>query len=120
VEWEQVRDFLVLHYNATERDDTPFWNYCRTMQVPESLAEKYRVFRTYGRVFRENEELFNDTSWFAVMIGQLLTPRTYDPVADVLSVEDTQARLDEIRTAIRTSAEYMPMHRKFIEDNCAA
>jgi tryptophan halogenase len=120
IEWEQVRDFLVLHYNATERNDTPFWDYCRTMQIPESLVEKYRVFRTYGRVFRENEELFNDTSWFAVMIGQLMAPRTYDPVADVLSKEETQARLDEIRSAVRASADYMPGHRKFIEDNCAA
>jgi tryptophan halogenase len=90
------------------------------MPIPDSLAEKYRVFRTHGRVFRENEELFNDTSWFAVMIGQLMKPRTYDPVADVLSLENTQARLDEIRSAVKASAEVMPMHRKFIEDNCAA
>jgi tryptophan halogenase len=119
-EWEQVRDFLVLHYNATERSDSPFWNHCRTMQVPETLAEKYRVFRTYGRVFRENEELFNDTSWFAVMIGQLMSPRTYDPVADVLSLDETRRRLDEIRSAVKASADYMPMHRKFIDENCAA
>ncbi len=119
-EWEQVRDFLVLHYNATERDDSPFWNYCRTMEIPEVLKEKYEVFKTYGRVFRENEELFNDTSWFAVMIGQLMQPRTYDPVADVLGDEETRARLDEIRAAVKTSADYMPMHRRFIEEHCAA
>jgi tryptophan halogenase len=119
-EWEQVRDFLVLHYNATQRDDTPFWRHCRDMEVPETLKEKYRVFATYGRVFRENEELFNDTSWFAVMIGQLLEPRTYDPVADVLSEAETRRRLDEIRSAVKASADYMPLHRKFIEENCAA
>jgi tryptophan halogenase len=119
-EWEQVRDFLVLHYSATERNDTPFWDYCRTMPVPESLKEKRRVFETYGRVFRENEELFNDTSWFALMVGQLMTSRTYDPVADVLDLEATQARLDEIRAAIKVSVDYMPTHRKFIEDNCAS
>ena len=110
----------MLHYNATQRDDTPFWNYCRTMAIPESLIEKYRVFRTYGRVFRENEELFNDTSWFAVMLGQLMTPKTYDPVADVLSAEETRRRLDEIRSAVKASADHMPMHRKFIQEHCAA
>jgi tryptophan halogenase len=119
-EWEQVRDFLVLHYNATERTDSPFWDYCRTMQIPESLQEKYRVFRTYGRVFRENEELFNDTSWFAVMIGQLISPRTYDPVADVMPLDETQRRLDEIRSAVKASADYMPPHSRFIAENCAA
>ena len=119
-EWEQVRDFLVLHYNATQRDDTPFWDYCRTMQIPETLQEKYRVFASYGRVFRDNEELFNDTSWFAVMIGQLMQPGIYDPVADVMSPEETQRRLDEIRSAVRASAEHMPTHRRFIEEHCAA
>ena len=90
------------------------------MDVPEALAEKIRVFESYGRVFRENEELFNDTSWFAVMHGQLLKPRSYDPVADVLSLEETKARLDQIQTAVRNSVDYMPPIEEFIAGNCAA
>jgi tryptophan halogenase len=119
-EWEQVRDFLAMHYHATERDDTPFWTYCRNMDVPETLKEKYRVFASHGRVFRENEELFNDTSWFAVMIGQLLKPQSYDPVAEAMSLAETRSRLDEIRAAVKTSADYMPTQAQFIKDNCSA
>ncbi|MEO8115058.1 MAG: tryptophan halogenase family protein [Phenylobacterium sp.] len=119
-EWEQVRDFIILHYQATERDDTPLWNQVRTMDIPEALAEKMRVFRTYGRVFRENEELFNDTSWFAVMVGQLMTSRGYDAVAEVLSLEETRDRLDQVQAAIQNSVDYMPLHRTFLEQNCAA
>jgi tryptophan halogenase len=119
-ETEEIRDFLVLHYKATERDDTPFWDYCRNMEVPDRLAEKIEVFRNSGRCFRENEELFNDTSWFAVMTGQLMQPRTYDPVAQLLSLEETQSRLEHIRTAVANSADYMPRHIDFIRDNCAA
>jgi tryptophan halogenase len=119
-ETEEIRDFLVLHYKATERDDTPFWDYCRTMDVPDRLAEKIDVFQNSGRCFRENEELFNDTSWFAVMVGQLMKPRRHDPVADLLSLEETQARLDHIRTAVANSADYMPIHRDFIAQNCAS
>jgi tryptophan 7-halogenase len=119
-ETEEIRDFLVLHYKATERDDTPFWNYCRNMEVPDRLAEKMKVFANSGRCFRENEELFNDTSWFAVMTGQLLQPRRYDPVADLLSLDETKARLEHIRTAVSNSADYMPRHRDFIRDTCAA
>jgi hypothetical protein len=78
-EYERVRDFIVLHYNATQRDDTELWNYCRTMSIPDSLQEKYDIFRSRGRVFRENEELFNDTSWFAVMIGQNIRPAQLRP-----------------------------------------
>jgi len=119
-EWEQVRDFIILHYKVTERDDTPLWRHVRTMDAPEPLAEKIRVFETYGRVFRENEELFNDTSWFAVLIGQLMKPKSYDPVADVLSLEETRRRLDQIQSAIRVSVDHMPPHDRFIAENCAA
>jgi len=119
-EYEIVREFVVLHYKATEREDSEFWRYCKNMDVPERLAEKIRVFEAYGRTFRENDELFNDTSWFAVMIGQLMKPRTYDPVADILPVDETRYRLNHIAEAIRNSADYMPTHKDFIRENCAA
>lgn len=119
-EWEQVRDFIILHYNATERDDTPFWNHVRTMDVPDSLKAKYDLYAKSGRIFREDDELFNDTSWFAVMTGQRLKPERYDPVAEVLSLEETDARLTEIRNVMRTCADQMPKHTEFIRQNCAA
>ncbi|MDG2534068.1 tryptophan 7-halogenase [Sphingomonas sp. HITSZ_GF] len=119
-DYEEIRDFLVLHYHATERTDSPFWNYCRTMEIPERLAEKMRVFRSHGRAFRENEELFNDTSWFAVMLGQLIEPASHDPVADVMPLDETRSRLAHIREAIANSADYMPSHRDFIREHCAA
>ncbi|WP_297730396.1 tryptophan halogenase family protein [uncultured Maricaulis sp.] len=119
-EFERVRDFIILHYNATTRDDTPFWDHCRTMQVPPGLAEKYRIFEGYGRVFRENDELFNDTSWFAVMIGQGLKPRSFDPVAECLSEDETRRRLAQIRQAMQASSDHMPNHAQFIAGNCAA
>lgn len=119
-EYAEIRDFLILHYKATERDDSPFWDYCRTMPVPDRLQEKMDVFREHGRTFRENEELFNDTSWFAVMWGQLMKPKAYDPVADVLSLAETRERLDHIRAAISNSADYMPLHRDFIRQHCGA
>jgi len=119
-EYEKIRDFLILHYKATERDDTPYWDHCRNMQVPEYLAEKIRLFESYGRVFRENDELFNDTSWFAVMVGQGLKPRAYDPLVDVLSQEELRNRMGGIKTVIDNCAAQMPDHWEFIAQNCAA
>jgi tryptophan halogenase len=119
-EAERIRDFIVLHYNATQRTDSAFWDYVRTMSVPDSLAEKYEIFRSRGRVFRENEELFNDTSWFAVLTGQNIAPASYDPVADVLTIEETRRRLAQTAEAIRNSADYMPLHAAFISEHCAA
>jgi len=119
-EYEEIRDFLVLHYKATERDDTPFWDLCRNLPVPDRLQEKIGIFEHNGRTFRDNGELFNDTSWFAVMVGQLMRPKSYDPVADILPLEETRRRLAQIRSAVSNSADYMPKHRDFILENCAA
>jgi tryptophan halogenase len=119
-ESEFIRDFLILHYHATDRDDSPFWRYCRTMAIPERLAEKMRVFQNSGRCFREHDELFNDTSWFAVMVGQGMMAERYDPVADHMSLAETQSRLAHIREAVAKSSDYMPTHHDFIAQNCAA
>ena len=119
-ESEYIRDFLVLHYYLNRGRDSPFWEYCRNMELPERLAEKIRVFEATGRCFRENDELFNDTSWFAVMVGQGLEFGRYDPVAELLSLEETRHRLAEIKRVIANSVDYMPAHRQFIADNCAA
>ena len=119
-EYEKIRDFLILHFNATRRNDTPYWDYLRTMPIPDYLADKIAVFESHGRVFRENEELFNDTSWFAVMVGQGLEPRGYDPMADVMPVDELRTKLRDIHAVIARSAEVMPDHMAFIADNCAA
>ena len=74
LEFEQVRDFIILHYHATERDDSPFWNYCRNMEIPQSLAERIAIYRENARLYRHDNELFSETSWFAVMHGQNIAP----------------------------------------------
>jgi tryptophan halogenase len=119
-EYERIRDFLVLHYNATERDDSPFWNYCRTMSIPDFLQHKLDLFRARGRIFRENNELFNDTSWFAVMVGQNIKAGGYDPLVDVLSDAEVRKRLASIKATVSNAADTMPSHREFIARNCSA
>ncbi len=119
-EYERIRDFLILHYKATERADTPFWNYCRTMGIPDYLADKIRIFESHGRIFRENEELFTDTSWFAVMIGQGIRPRGYDPLVDVLPADETRRRLAQIREVLYGAVDKMTSHSEFLAQNCAS
>jgi tryptophan halogenase len=113
-ETERVRDFLILHYRCVERNDTPFWRHCRDLCIPDSLSEKIDLFLGRGRIFRENEELFSGSSWFAVMVGQGLSPRGYDPLVDVLSPADTRRRMAQIRAGIANSVDLMPMHGDFI------
>jgi tryptophan halogenase len=119
-EWERIRDFLILHYHATERSDSSFWNHCRTMRVPPRLTEYVELFRRSGRFYRENEELFTQTSWVQVMLGQRVTPAGYHPLADQLSEADLHAYLGGIGRIIDKCAEAMPPHEKYIERYCAA
>ena len=115
-EYIRIRDFIVLHYNTTTRDDSEFWNRVRTMEIPDGLREKYDIFRNRGRIFRENDELFSDTSWFSVMTGQNLWPKTYDPVADVLDDAETLKRLQNVRDVIGTCLGQMPFHNTYLSD----
>ena len=113
-EWERVRDFLILHYKATQRRDTEFWNKCRAMEVPETLAYKIRLFEARGRVVLYDEETFLEPDFVSVFVGQGLLPRRYDPVADAIGLDLTKDRLNRMRAAIRQAAETMPAYRAFI------
>jgi tryptophan halogenase len=119
-EYVDIRDFLVLHYKATERNDSAFWDYCRTLEPPEGLAYKLDMFRRNGRIFREHEELFTETSWLAVMIGQGIEAGGYHPAADLLSDEETLRRLDHIREVVSQSADLMPSQEAFLRHHGSA
>ena len=119
-EYARIRDFLILHYNATQRDDSEFWNYCRTMSVPDTLTEKMEIFRTNGLVFREEDELFTETSWAAVMMGQGIAMQGHNPMADVLDPAATRKELDEMEKSIRFLISQMPTHEQYVSKYCPA
>lgn len=119
-EYEQVRDFVVLHYRATERRDTPFWRHCAAIPAPAGLARKLEIFQATGQIFRENEELFTEQSWLQVMIGQGIRPRRYHPVADNLPAEQFNEFLSNIRTLIHGAVERMSSHERFVAEHCAS
>ena len=119
-EYVDIRDFLVLHYKATERDDTPFWDYCRTLPPPEGLAAKLEMFRTNGRVYREHEELFTETSWLSVMVGQGMEAKGYHPAADLLPDDETLRRLAHIREVVAQTAAALPTQAQFLEQEGSA
>jgi tryptophan halogenase len=119
-EFEQVRDFIILHYSATERDDTEFWKYCRAMSVPDSLNYKIELFREAGRIFRYDEELFTRPSWVAVLLGQHIEPQAYDPIVATLPGTDVTHSIESMRTAMENAAARMPTHEQFIARYCSA
>lgn len=119
-EFESVRDFLVLHYQATERDDTPFWRHCAQLPTPSRLQQKRDIFRASGQIFRVHEELFTEGSWLQVMLGQGIAPTRYHPLADAISPEQLSQFLAQLRTLVTRSAATMPIHAEFVATHCAA
>ena len=113
-EYRDIRDFLVLHYKATERDDSPFWDYCRTLPPPPGLAEKLAMFAANGRIHREHNELFTETSWLSVMIGQGVHPKRHHPIADTLPPAELLHRLGHIRSVVADTARAMPRQDDYL------
>ena len=119
-EFERLRDFLILHYKATRRDDSAFWNHCRTMAVPEPLERKIEQFQSRGRFVLYDEETFAESSWTAVMIGQGVIPARTDPILDSFPIEQLRQQAQRMHSIIGQGADSMPPHRVFLEKYCGA
>jgi tryptophan 7-halogenase len=119
-EYERIRDFIVLHYHATERNDAPLWDYVRTMQLPDTLQHKIDVFRSCGKVVLYGDESFLEPSWVSIFIGQFVVPRRYDPIIDSIDLERLRKGMEHRRMRVRKMAEAMPTLREFVARNWAA
>jgi tryptophan halogenase len=114
--YDAIRDFIILHYHATQRSDSDFWNHVRTMSVPDSLTERIELFQNRGRSFRRGDELFTRASWVAVMMGQNIEPIGHDPVVDAFAEDELLDTLVKIRATYRQVASRLPAHEDFIRE----
>ncbi len=114
-EWTRIRDFLVLHYTANEREGEPFWDAVRHMELPDTLETKLENWRASGFIHREHEELFTEVGWFQVLVGQGVEARGYNPIADALAEEDLRQLLDGTEFALIEEVKQMPRHLDFVQ-----
>lgn len=112
-----IRDLLILHYWSNRRDGE-FWQHCRTMDIPDRLKNKIELYERTGRIFREGKELFSDTSWISVFLGQGISTSQYNPIADVMPEPELRQRLEEIHRVVDHSARSVPLHSDFIAKYC--
>ena len=119
-DYEDVRDFLVMHYKLTHREDTEFWRYNKHNAVSDSLCERIDLFAATGRLFINEHELFKTASWLAILTGWGVEPRAYDPMADALPFADVNQALIRMRTIIAQAATHQPDHAAFIDRFCKA
>jgi tryptophan 7-halogenase len=119
-EFDRVRDFIILHYKLTTRDDAPLWRQCREMPIPPELAYRMKLFASSGRVMTDERDLFAEANWLSVLLGQGINPARHDPLADLIPLEETRRRLTELKGLIRSTVAAMPGHQVFIATNCQA
>jgi len=119
-EIERIRDFLILHYCATQRRDSEFWKYCAHMSIPAELDEKIRLFRDSGRFYRDANEMFALTSWVQVMIGQHIVPTGYHQLVDAMTETELEQFGESVRGVIAACVAAMPPHEQFIARCCQA
>ena len=119
-EIEYIRDFVIAHYHVTQRADSPYWNECRQMQIPATLAQKLALFQSGGKIFRDNNELFSEPSWTAVLVGQGMQPTHYHPFVDTMSEQDLKNLMARVRTAISQLVAQQPAHHEFMDGYCRA
>lgn len=113
-EIEGIRDFIILHYKVTQRSDSKYWVDCREMDIPESLAHKIALFESNARAVRENNEMFRERSWAAVMLGQGIVPTGYHPFVDNLSDQQLRGLMAEVTTNVNRIVDASPSHRDFL------
>jgi tryptophan halogenase len=118
IEMLNIRDFIILHYKLTDRADSSFWRYCRNMAVPASLTHRMDMFASAGKVYKFAQELFGESSWIQVMMGQGLLPEQYHPIVDLMSDDELAGFLDGIRQQVKKRVENFPAHTDFIAHYC--
>ncbi len=115
-----IRDFIILHYHVTNREDSPFWRYCKNMPVPDSLKHRIELFKETGKVFKVPNELFGENSWVQVMLGQGLLPKQHHPVADLMSEKEMDHFLSQIEQQNIRKVAQLPSHQEFLQHYCPA
>ncbi|WP_288741515.1 tryptophan halogenase family protein [uncultured Rheinheimera sp.] len=117
-EVEKIRDFIILHYHQTERSDSPFWDYCRTMSIPDTLAHRIELFKESAHAFQTGDEMFRLESWSHVMLGQRLKPNSYHQLVAALNQGELSRHLHSIRETINAAVDRLPSHRDFLRQYC--
>jgi tryptophan halogenase len=117
-EYDLIRDFLILHYCRTDRDDTAFWRHCANMDVPDSLTHKMNLFRATGHLFRDPDDLFRESSWVQVMLGQGIRPENWHRRVDQISDAQLDQFMADVSAIIAKTVDPLPNHATFIQALC--
>ncbi len=117
-QFEQVKNFLILHYKTTQREDTPFWTYCKHMKIPDELAYRIELFKSTGQIARCDDEIFVHENWLAVLLGQQMMPNQYHPKVDAIELAQLINMMKQMQEVVKHTVNQMPDHAQTIQQYC--
>jgi tryptophan halogenase len=112
-EFERIRDFIILHYTLSRREDSPFWLQCGKVALPDALAHRIEMYRATGRVIQQRPEVFSDLDWFWIFEGAGVIPRDYDPLVDTVDFEQVKRLVTAITQKVAADSAAAPSHDSF-------
>ncbi len=115
LEYQRIRDFIILHYKANKRDDSPFWLDAQSMDIPDTLQKKFDSFDEDGTVYLMEQESFLEQSWIAMYNGFKRVPRHCKNDVDKLDSHRLQSTFEKIKSAIQNGASFAPTHKQFLD-----
>lgn len=119
LEYERVRDFIILHYKLSKRTDSEFWRYCSAMEIPDTLQTKMDLFKARGHFVRYRWEMFQTPSWLAIYSGFNYLPDTYDIAVDTFDESYLVKSLHDMKASIKALVDDSLTHADFIAQFCA-
>lgn len=118
--YQEIRDFIILHYCSAGRNDSDFWRWCKTMPVPESLREKIYLFRQCGHIEDNPDQFFRSDSWISIFEGMNIRPKKYHPLMGAFDAQGLKTMLKNNAKSVAEAVQSMPAHDEYIRKNCAA
>ena len=112
-ELAHIRDFLLLHYWGSARDDAPFRRDVRAVRLPDSLAQRIELYPGTGRIRPGPGELFTDLAWFYIFAGLGIRPAALDPLIDARAFAHAQAAVQRLRQSVAAEVAAAHAHDSF-------
>lgn len=117
-EYEHIRDFIILHYKATKRNDSEFWRYCQNMAIPESLQNQIELFSTHGHLDINAKDLFKQDNWLAVLTGQGILPKEVAPIMAYKQQIDLPRTMNAFYDNMDKTVKSLPSHEDYLTQYC--
>jgi tryptophan halogenase len=114
VEYEEIRDFIILHYHTSKRTGSEFWRSCQSMPVPDGLAAKIELFEVRSELHVTDSSLFKKSNWQAVLIGMGVIPRAWHPFVDMTDFDSIHQAMQTERARLHNAAQQLPAYGVFL------